>query len=155
MKMFKSYAIAAIASLGMASAASAQTFSPDGARTITGSVEVSKGLTLNCSASGTASVTGGAARVDSLALSTGFLCSGVTFSGFPYAISASGPSSVTINNVVVTAITGSCAGSISGSYDQSTGEVTFDNAQLPTTTGGSNCAISGSLVIDPAATITF
>jgi hypothetical protein len=136
--------------------ASAQTFSPNGAVTLTsiGNITVSKGITLSCGLSGTGSVSGGALSVSSITLSGG-LCGSVTFSGTPYPVTSGTLTSVTLNNVVVTAITGSCAGALVGSYNQATGVITYSNATIPSTTGGSACRVSGRVQVSPVVTFTI
>lgn len=133
--------------------ASAQTFSPNGPFTLTnvGTLTVSKGITLSCGLSGTGTVSGGTATVTSITLS-GVLCGSVLFTSTPYPVSASG-GTITINNVRVTAITGTCAGPLSGSYNQSTGIVTFANATIPSTSGGNPCRVNGQVRLSP--TITY
>ena len=119
--------------------------------TISGSVTVSKGITLSCSISGAgSSSTAGSGTLTSLSLSGGTfgLCGSISFTGLPYAVSTSG-GTLTITGVVVTAITGNCAGNLSGSYNSTTGVVTFNNATLPTTSGGSDCKINGSATLTP------
>lgn len=133
--------------------ASAQTFSPNGAFTITnvGTIVVSKGITLNCGLTGSGNVSGGAATVSGLTL-TGGLCGSVNFTGTPYTISASG-TTVTINNVTVTAITGNCYGNLSGTYDQSTGILTFASATIPSNPpGGTPCKVTGRVQLSPILT---
>ncbi|WP_448662616.1 hypothetical protein ACG3SL_18425 [Sphingomonas sp. CJ20] len=134
--------------------ASAQTFSPAGSFTITnvGAISVSKGITLSCGLSGSGNVTsGGAASVTGIALS-GPLCTSVTFTSTPYAVTASG-TTVTINNVTVTAITGNCFGNLSGTYNQSTGILTFVNAPIPSNpAGGSPCRVNGQVRLSPTLT---
>lgn len=134
--------------------ASAQTFSPSGPFTITnvGTITVSKGITLSCSLSGGGNVTtGGAASVTSIILSGG-LCGSVSFTATPYAVTASG-TTVTINNVTVTAITGNCFGNLSGTYNQSTGILTFAGATIPSNpVGGSPCKVTGQVKLSPILT---
>lgn len=137
--------------------ASAQTVSPAGPFTLSnvGTISVSKGITLSCGLTGSGNVTaGGAATVTSLNL-TGGLCGSIVFSGTPYTISSTSTSSITINGVVVTAITGNCAGSLTGSFNQATGEITFANATLPSTSGGSACRITGKVKTTPALSFTI
>ena len=136
--------------------ASAQTVSPTGPFTLTnnGPISVSKGITLSCGLSGSGNVTPtGSATVTSINL-TGGLCGSIVFSGGPWAVTATSTSSITINNIVVTAITGNCAGNLTGSFNQMNGEITFANATLPSTSGGSPCRISGKVKTTPALSYT-
>ncbi len=136
--------------------ASAQTFSPTGPFTLAntgGQIKVQKGITLSCNLAGSGSVdASGNASVTSLTLSGGTLglCGSITFTGTPYVVSGVSPSTVTINGMVVTAVTGNCAGNLTGSY--SGGVITFTNATLPSTSGGNACTIDGKVKISPALT---
>ena len=136
--------------------ASAQTFSPNGSFTINniGTITVSKGITLSCGLTGGGSVSSGAATVTSINL-TGGLCGSVVFSGTPYVVSSPSLTSITLNGVVVTAITGSCAGTLTGAYNQSTGVITFTNAAIPSTSGGNPCRVTGRVQLSPIVTFTI
>lgn len=136
--------------------ASAQTFSPTGSFTLanSGTFTVQKGITLSCGLSGSGSVSGGAASVSSLTLSGG-LCGSVTFSGTPYTVTSGSLTSITLNGVVVTGITGNCAGSLTGSYNQSTGVITYANATIPKTSGIGDCKVNGKVQITPTVTFTI
>ncbi|MGK6355698.1 hypothetical protein ACMGDH_10795 [Sphingomonas sp. DT-207] len=137
--------------------ASAQTVSPTGPFTLTnvGTISVTKGITLSCGLTGSGNVSSsGAASVTSINL-TGGLCGSIVFSGTPYAVTSTSTSSITINGVVVTAITGNCAGNLTGSFNQATGEITFANATLPSTSGGNPCSITGKVKTTPALSFTI
>ncbi|TGX54310.1 hypothetical protein E5A73_09395 [Sphingomonas gei] len=136
--------------------ASAQTFSPSGAFTLTniGTITVSKGITLSCSLSGGGTVSGGAASVSSITLSGG-LCSSVTFTGAPYTVTSGSLTSITLNGVIVTGITGNCAGSLTGAYNQSTGVITYTNATIPKTSGIGDCKVTGKVQVSPKVTFTI
>ena len=117
-----------------------------------GTITVSKGLTLSCGLSGAGNVTsGGAASVTGITLS-GTLCGSVLFTATPYAVTASG-TTVTINNVTVTAITGNCFGNLSGTYNQVTGILTFAGATIPSNpAGGTPCKVTGQVKLSPILT---
>lgn len=136
--------------------ASAQTFSPNGSFTLTniGTITVSKGITLSCGLTGGGSVSGGAATVTSINL-TGGLCGSVLFTGTPYTVTSGSLTSITLNGVTVTAITGNCAGTLTGAYNQSTGVITFTNAAIPSTSGGNPCRVTGRVQISPTVTFTI
>ena len=155
----------AVVATGFASTAASTTWMPNSPTTTTGvllsnvgNIGVSKGLTFNCGLSGSATIAPGgtSAQIDSLAFTAGFfLCPQIAFTGLPYTLTAPMPcnnptETVTINNVNVTAITGSCAGNLTGTLDQTTGRISFSGAILPTTTGGSNCSITGVIATSPA-----
>lgn len=158
MKSFKAFCIGTIATVAMATGASAQTFSPPGSVTLTsdGPLAVSKGLTLSCTLAGTGTITsGGAHTVGSLALS-GTLCNAVSFTGFPYSVTSNSLTSVTINNVSVIGITGNCQGNLTGSFNQATGVISFNNAQIPSSpAGGAPCVIDGDVLTSPAVSFTI
>ncbi|ATY31013.1 hypothetical protein [Sphingomonas psychrotolerans] len=136
--------------------ASAQTFSPNGAVSLAsiGNITVSKGITLSCGLAGTGSVSSGALSVSSITLSGG-LCPSVTFSGTPYTVTSGSLTAVTLNGVVVTAITGNCAGTLTGAYNQATGVITYANATIPSTSGGSPCRVTGRVQVSPTVTFTI
>jgi hypothetical protein len=136
--------------------ASAQTFSPTGPFTLTsiGNITVQKGITLSCGLNGTGSVSGGAASVSSINL-TGGLCGSVNFTGTPYTVTSGSLTSITLNGVVVTAITGNCAGSLTGSYNQATGVITYSGATIPSTSGGNPCRVTGRVQVSPTVTFTI
>ena len=151
--------IAAFASttLILAGAASAETWSPTGPVSLSniGPVTVSKGITLTCGVSGSGTLNGSNATVNSLAL-TGGLCGNVRFTSLPYNLEGTSPTSVTLQNVVVTAITGNCAGDLTGSFNQSTGVITFSGATIPSNpAGGAPCVINGQVATNPAASFTI
>lgn len=137
--------------------ASAQTFSPTGPFTLAnvGSIVFSKDLTLTCGLTGSGSVSGGAASVSSIAVGGGAMC-GVLFTGTPYVVSSSSLTSITLNGVVMTGLFGgTCAGSLTGDYDQSTGRITFLGATIPSTSGGRPCRIAGRVQLSPIVTFTI
>ena len=154
----------AVVATGFASTASADTWSPSDPVNPTGvllsnvgNIGVSKGLTFNCGLSGTAEIypNGGAAHIFSLAFTAGFfLCPQIAFTGLPYLLECDANNTVTIKNVNVTAITGSCAGDLTGTLDSATGRISFSGATLPTTTGGSDCSITGVIATSPAVDCT-
>jgi hypothetical protein len=138
--------------------ASAQTFSPNGPFTLTNiaPITVSKAVVLLCSGlNGSGSISSGAASVSSLTLSGGG-CGGVVFSGAPYAVSSSSPTSITLNGVVIGGFFGgTCAGSLTEDYDQTTGVATFRQAVIPPASGGNPCRITGRIQLSPAVTFTI
>jgi len=148
MKKILAALVLAIASTG----AAADTWSPQGTIGLAnvGNILVKKGLTLNCGLSGSSTVdAAGNASLGSLSLS-GVLCSLVNFTSLPYDLVGNAGNTVTLQGVSVTAITGSCSGDITGSFNQATGEITFDQAELPATSG-SPCVISGTISTNPQA----
>ncbi|ATY31012.1 hypothetical protein [Sphingomonas psychrotolerans] len=136
--------------------ASAQTFSPNGPFTLTSiaSITFNNGLTLTCnSLNGIGSVSGGAASVSSITVSGGGC--GVVFTGTPYVISSSSPTSITLNGIVISSWIGGCAGSLTGDYDQSTGVITFRGATIPSTTYSNPCRLYGRVQLSPAVIFTI
>lgn len=143
-------AAAALAILPVA--ASAQTVSPNGPFTLSGTgITVSKGITLSCGLTGSGNVTSGVASISSIAF-TGSVCSSISVSGGPFSVTVNASAgTITINNLNITAITGSCRGSLTGTI--AAGVITFNNATIPSTTGGSACRISGRVNTSPALSI--
>ncbi|MFA0809900.1 hypothetical protein [Microbulbifer epialgicus] len=158
MKKILSAASICLATIGMSSMATAETWSPPGAIALAsvGNLEVKKGLTLFCDLSGSVNSTGADASVGSLALSGGALnmCSRVAFEGLPYALVGNANNTVTIKNVTVSAVTGDCTGDLTGSFDQSTGRITFNNAQIPSSGSGGACVIDGVVSTNPQSSYT-
>ena len=108
-----------------------------------GSVTVTKGLTLFCTLSAT--VSGGGTSVSGLALS-GPLCTSVTFNNQPYAATSTGTTSgtFTIVNVDVNTITaGGCYGNAVGSYSGNT--ISLAASIPPKSAGTGNCGINGTI----------
>lgn len=148
--------------------ASAETWSPTGTIAIqsinpaTGAadtLEVSKGITLNCTMAGSAVVNPADqsdASVGSLGLSSGFpfLCNTISFTNLPYNLEGNADGTATLENVVVQAVTGDCAGDLTGDFDQSTGYLTFNNATIPSTSGGNDCEVNGTVDTNPQASYT-
>jgi hypothetical protein len=149
MKSFKAFCIGTIATIGLATGASAQTtFTPPGPFTYTGPVTVSKGITLNCTLSGTGTVApAGTATINTATLSGG-LCGSISFTGLPYAVTRSG-ATVTIVNVRAVGITGNCRGNLVGTL-AANGRINFANAQIPSDpTGGAPCVVNGFITTTP------
>lgn len=159
MKSLKAICVGMVASVALAGGASAQTFSPNGPVTLTSdsALSVSKGLTLSCDLTGSGTISGGSHSITALDLSgDGGLCDLVAFSAFPYAVTSTSTSSVTINDVTVVGITGNCFGDLTGAFNQSNGKITFTGATLPSSpAGGSPCVISGTVSTSPAVSFTI
>ncbi len=159
----------AIAAFGLASTAVAETWSPTGPVSLSSidpmsgapsTLQVSKGITLDCGLSGGGSLAGSSALVNSLSLTAGdFLCIFVAFSNLPYNLEPEGGTSldsVTLEDVVVTAVTGNCRGNLTGDFDQTNGRITFTNATIPSDpVGGSPCVINGVVATSPAVSYTI
>ncbi|USD20265.1 hypothetical protein [Microbulbifer variabilis] len=158
MKKILTAASICLASFGIAGLANAETWSPPGAIALAsdGNLEVEKGILLQCKLSGSVDSTGADASVGSLALSGGFLniCGTISFSGLPYALVGHANNTVTLKNVNVAAVSGNCAGDLNGSFDQSTGKITFNDAQIPSTGSGSPCVINGVVSTNPQSSFT-
>ncbi|WP_444931722.1 hypothetical protein ACJJIF_08140 [Microbulbifer sp. SSSA002] len=158
MKKILTAATICLASFGVSGLANAETWSPSGAIGLAnvGTFSVQKGIALNCTLSGSVNSTGGSAEVGSLALSGGFLniCSRISFNNLPYDLIGNANNTVTIKDVSVTAITGSCAGDLTGSFNQSNGQITFNNAQIPSVGSGSACEIDGVISTNPQSSYT-
>ncbi|WP_444946404.1 hypothetical protein ACJJIP_05960 [Microbulbifer sp. VTAC004] len=158
MKKILTAASICLVSIGVTSLANAETWSPPGAIALAnvGTLTVKKGISLNCTLSGSVNSTGADASVGSLALSGGFLnmCNSVSFNNLPYDLIGNANNTVTLKNVAVAAVTGNCAGDLTGSFDQSTGRITFNNAQIPSVGSGSACVINGVVSTNPQSSFT-
>ncbi|TQV78888.1 hypothetical protein FKG94_12780 [Exilibacterium tricleocarpae] len=161
---------AVVATAGFASSASAWTFSPNGSVTLsspidpgTGSLiplQLFKGIPVSCTIFGIGDITFGLASVTSLSLMPGsFFCFAISFTGLPYDLEPAGgvsPTSVTLKDVTVTAITGNCRGDLTGDFDQATGVITFNGATIPSDPpGGSDCIVTGPVATSPAISYTI
>ena len=164
MKIATAILIGPAASMSLAPAAFAETWSPTGAGTAGPNVvQVRKGLTLNCTLNATTNLNGSTGQITSLQLTpaSGPLteqCPDIEFSNFPYNIEPDGSSltSVIIQGVVVTAITGNCAGNLKAGFNQSTGVLTFTHTNtVPATSGIGNCSLAGNVSTAPPAHYTI
>ncbi|WP_332820346.1 hypothetical protein [Sphingopyxis sp.] len=130
-----------------AQAANATTYSPTGAWSFSGTVDVNKGIALTCTLDLDATTTSSTATATP-ALSGGAfgLCGTIGFTGAPYNVSYnSSTSTLTIEDVYVNTITsGDCAGDISGTWDEVNNTITID-AVLPAVSGGGDCTIAGTI----------
>ncbi|WP_299948811.1 hypothetical protein [uncultured Microbulbifer sp.] len=156
MKKFITAVSLTLAVTGFAGLANAETWSPTGAVALfnVGNISVFKGINLTCGLSGSGNINGADASVGSLAL-TGFLCSTISFNGLPYNIEGNTGGTVTLEGVVVVGITGDCAGDLIGTFDQATGILTFDAAEIPSSPpGGAPCQITGAVGTNPQASYT-
>ncbi|GAB2881340.1 hypothetical protein ACCI51_11030 [Microbulbifer echini] len=158
MKKILTAASICLASLGFSGLASAETWSPAGAIGLAnvGTLTVKKGISLNCSLSGSVNSTGADASVGSLSLSGGFLnmCNRVTFNNLPYDLIGNANNTVVLKNVSVKAVTGDCAGDLTGSFNQSNGRITFNNAVISSVGSGSDCEINGVISTNPQSSYT-
>lgn len=164
MKNIAKISICALASLSLFPAtAMAGTYSPSGSGTASSSsVQVKKGITLSCSLSATTSSDGtisssgppSGTKITSLSLS-GFLCGAVSFTGFPYDVSATSSTGVVIHDVQVTGITGNCRGDLAATL--SGGVLTFSHSNtIPSNPpGGSPCSMQGNVSTSPSASYTY
>jgi hypothetical protein len=156
MQKISAYCLAALATIGFAGTASAQTYSPVSSTIAltTTTLTVHKGLTLNCTLTNSnLSTASTPAQVTSLRLAGG-LCPSVTFTGTPYNVSTPDTSHIVIQDVRVVGITGNCRGDLAGSF--SSGHIIFSNASIPSDPpGGSPCTISGTVDTNPSVSYTI
>lgn len=155
-----------IVSLCLIANVNAETWSPTGtiaiqsidpATGLPSTLQVKKGITLNCTMAGSAVVdinNPSDAAVGSLGLSGGFLCGLISFAGLPYNLEGNADGTATLENVTVTAITGNCAGDLTGDFDQTNGYLTFTDSTIPSTSGGSDCVVNGTVDTNPQASYT-
>ncbi|MCO1335148.1 hypothetical protein MO867_12480 [Microbulbifer sp. OS29] len=147
-----------IAATGFPALASADTWSPNGSSALfnVGNITVMKGIQLSCNLSGSIDIVSSDASVGSLSLSGGLfgLCGTISFSSLPYNVVGNADDTITLEDVVVQAVTGSCVGDLVGDFDHSTGRITFNGANIPSSpAGGSPCVIYG--VVDSNPQVSF
>jgi hypothetical protein len=164
MKNLVKISISVLAALSLAPAtAFAGTYSPSGAGAAGPStVEVRKGITLNCTltattnSNGTISSSGAPSgtSITNISLSGG-LCSNISFTSFPYDISATSATGIIIHDVEVTGITGNCKGDLAATL--SGGGLTFSHSNtIPSNPlGGSPCSMKGTVSTSPSASYTY
>ncbi|WP_299948478.1 hypothetical protein [uncultured Microbulbifer sp.] len=158
MKKFITAVSLTLAATGFAGLANAETWSPTGPVALA-SVEplaLFKGIPLDCDLMGAVTLNGSDASVGALQLSGGLfdLCNTITFTDLPYNLEGNADGTATMEGVVVQAVTGNCAGDLTGTFDQATGVLTFDAAVLPATDSGGDCTISGNVMTNPQASYT-
>ena len=164
MKNLVKILIAGVASLSVAPAASAGTFSPTpGTTAYAASLQVRKLLTLQCeftadiTSNGTIttnpSTTG--TFVTNVTLAAGDSnCDNVAFTNFNWPVTSVSGTTVQFNNVGVVGITGNCAGTLRANL--SGGVITFSHANtIPSTSGFGNCSLSGTATTSPTASYTY
>lgn len=159
--------IGSVASLGMATAAVAGTFTPTGGSTVStggSTIEVRKLLTLNCqldanivttpAAGGSTSVTEITTDktttevfIDFIALAAGDSnCDNVAFTSSNMPVTYVDADTIEIHDIDVIGVTGNCSGSLRADVNQSTGVITFSHSNsIPATSGFGNCSVSGSV----------
>ncbi|HWL89388.1 MAG TPA: hypothetical protein VNO21_26470 [Polyangiaceae bacterium] len=119
--------------------------------TASGATTLSKGIvTVNCTANfAGATDAAGAGSVTGATFTGGSLCGGLTGAGFPWTITPSSLTAVTVQNVTVNTSLGACGPSnLAATYDNTNGALTFSNAAL---SGG--CTVNGTLSTAPKITI--
>ena len=148
---------------GFAGSADAATWSPNGPVNLSsvGPLMVSKSVTLFCDVAGTATLSGSSASIGSsdpfasLQL-IGGLCGLLIFVDQPYNLKASDLDTVTLENVRMYFFGNEeCAGDLTGSFDQATGQITFLGATLPTSQGLGDCTFTGTIATSPAVSYTI
>lgn len=141
--------------------ASAETWYPEGAIALAnvGTLKFSgyNGHSFYCELSGSITSKVSSASIGSLTLSGGFLntCNvpNILFE-FPLEITGNADGTVTISDFYVYAHR-FCFGDLTGSFNQSTGEITFDEAELPNeSAGGLPCTVSGTISTNPQLSFT-
>lgn len=164
MKTIAKISICALASLSLFPAtAMAGTYSPSGGGTAgPSSVTVKKGISLNCSLSATTNSDGtisssgppSGTKITNISLSGG-LCGFVSFTGFPYDVSATSASGVVIHDVQVTGITGNCRGDLAATLSSGVLVFSASNTIPSNPPGGSPCSVDGSVTTSPSASYTY
>ena len=154
--MKKRVAALSVAVAALASTVEAETWSPTGTITLTGSVAVWSSITALCVLSGEATLNGSSASINQLSLTGGTFCGAITFLDLPYNIEPSSLTSVTLENVRITGFLGNCFGDLTGTFDQLNGEISFLNAFLsPGPPLNVPCGFSGTVETSPSASYTI
>lgn len=151
MQKISTIVIGGVAAIALAAAAHAQPFSPAGTVTLSnnGQMSFSQGFVqLQCGLTGTATIdqAGNGAFTD-LRTTGSELCQSISFNAFPYRLSSNGPATLTIHAMSITSALGSCSGNLTGSYNQATGQITFNRATIAS---GTPCTVSGTVNTTPA-----
>jgi|GEM_PF-6614617 hypothetical protein len=163
--MFKISVLVSAGALALAavtSPAMAQSFSPtNSTTTLSGLLNLEQTQNINCQTTIGVSIDGaGAASVTSRSFSPGnfFFCGLIVQPLGTWTVVAgpndAGPPAVyrITANVGAQSIAGTCYGEVEGTYNNSTGELTFDNAVIPSS-DPQDCIINGSLFASPIITI--
>ncbi|MEX2964797.1 hypothetical protein [Microbulbifer sp. TYP-18] len=153
-KLFTAVSLAIVT--GFTGAANAETWSTDVALEDVAPLTVTKGITLLCNMTGSATLAGSNASITSLGLSDASgTCQMIGFFNFPYNMEGGASDVVTIEGVDVQGITGNCLGDLVGTLNQTTGVISFVNANIPSNpAGGSPCIINGDVKTTPPASYT-
>lgn len=156
--MFKTATLISTVALAVATISSpvlAQSFSPtNSTTTISGNLELEQTQVINCDVNVGVAIDGaGAATVTSRTFSMGdFFCGlAVNPQGAWTVTAGPGTSQVTLDIGASTITGGSCFGSVTVPYNNTTGELTFNNVTVPGTPNA--CRILGSLFASPILTI--
>ncbi|MFS1523531.1 hypothetical protein ACL7TT_05365 [Microbulbifer sp. 2304DJ12-6] len=163
MKKFLTAVSLTLAATGFAGLANAATWAPLNTTGIVVAndpatpLQVSKGITLSCSMNGMANIdAAGSAEIVALSLTGSLgLCGSIGFFNFPYELEGGADDVVTLKNVDVQGITGDCLGDLVGTLDQTTGEISFNMAEIPSNpTGAAPCVVNGIVGTTPAVSYT-
>ena len=159
--MFKfASALTAIVAMAAASSAGAQTISPTGSFTLSGSARMQQSTTANCniSGSGTNTATTGTITSRSFPSGTAFLCGpfGLVqpYGAWSFRVHETDTDKVYLTVGANTVLNAPCYGEILVAFSGST--ITFNNNVLPPVNAGDpSCTIvSGSVTISPTRTIS-
>lgn len=82
------------------------------------------------------------------------LCNAIIFDNLPYDIEGNQDGTVTIKNVEIFTVWRSCAGDLTGAFNQQTGVISFNDSELPVIGAGSNCTFTGEISTTPQASFT-
>lgn len=153
-KMTALVSTAALALTAFASPALAQSFSPpNSTTTLSGSLNLQQTQNINCQTTINVSInSGGSATVTSRAFSPGdpLFCGFIVQPNGAWSVSPSGATTISAS-VGAQSIAGTCFGTVTGTYNNTTGELSFSNATIPG--DPQECVINGSLYASPVITI--
>lgn len=159
-------AAAVLAAAGFAGvgSAQAQTISPANTGfTLSGTLQLSQSTTVNCAVSlnGTTNVGGTGASITSGSFAPGDWQCGwlVSPSSFPWAVTLTGGTGISISGIGANSILGNCSGVVATTWTNPTttptvqpSSVSFSNHSIPGSP--STCYITGTLVSSPNLTVT-
>lgn len=151
MQKISTIIIGTVAALTMAAAAHAQPFSPPGTVQLSnnGLIAFSQGfIELRCGLTGTATIDrAGNGEITNLRSTGAGLCQRISFGAFPYRVTSNGSASLTIHAMSISSPLGTCSGSLTGAYNQATGQFTFNRSTISI---GNPCTVTGAVTTTPA-----
>lgn len=156
------FAIASMIAIGAASAASAQTISPTGSFTISGSAVMQQSTTANCTIAGSGSNTSTVGTIASRSFPSGTfgLCGPLglvqPYGAWSFRVAPGLTNKIYLKVGANTVLNKPCYGEVLVDWDNATSKATFNNNVIPPVTAGDpSCTlVSGGVAISSARTIS-